>query len=310
MIKDEKPRARVFISCGQDKATDEPEIASEIKNKLSDLGFDPYVAVVEQTLKGLKDNLFKRLKESEYFVFVDFKRERLDSTDLHRGSLFSHQELAIAASFDIEVIALQEQGVKKLDGMLSALQANPITFSRREEVSELVAQEVKQRMCGGKWDPCWKNELVLVQKPDYFTDPIVREINATGKFFHIGVHNRHRSKIAMDCRAYLECAIDLQSGREIALKIVELKWEGYMLPYAHVQAMKERKFDAFWLLHDHPSVLQFSCFCDASNFMPQISTPGTYQLDYLVLANNFPPVRKSFKLTLDAQLAKTTFEPV
>ena len=74
---EQTPRARVFISCGQNKNSDELETALRIRDRLSELGFDPYVAVEEQTLRGLKENIFPRLRDSEYFVFVDFKRERL-----------------------------------------------------------------------------------------------------------------------------------------------------------------------------------------------------------------------------------------
>jgi len=67
-------RARVFISCGQQKDTNEIEVVREIAEKLEKMGFEPYIAVEEQTLKGVKENLFRRLSESEYFIFIDFKR--------------------------------------------------------------------------------------------------------------------------------------------------------------------------------------------------------------------------------------------
>lgn len=69
-------RARVFISCGQSKGSDEPKMAEEISKRLTDLGFDPYVAVAQQSLRGPKENIFEQLSRSEYFLFVDFKRER------------------------------------------------------------------------------------------------------------------------------------------------------------------------------------------------------------------------------------------
>jgi hypothetical protein len=78
MIDGANPRARVFISCGQNKVTDEERIAREIGLRLSELGYDPYIAIQEQTLRGLKENIFGRLEESEYFIFIDFKREELE----------------------------------------------------------------------------------------------------------------------------------------------------------------------------------------------------------------------------------------
>jgi len=68
--------ARIFISCGQNKDTDEARIASATKIKTKSLAFDPYAAIDVQTLQGLKESIFAQLENSEYFIFVDFKRER------------------------------------------------------------------------------------------------------------------------------------------------------------------------------------------------------------------------------------------
>ena len=38
-------RARVFISCGQSKGTDEVEIAKQIAEGLEELGYDPCIYV-------------------------------------------------------------------------------------------------------------------------------------------------------------------------------------------------------------------------------------------------------------------------
>jgi len=91
-------KARVFISCGQAKNTDELEIATEIKNELKKMGYDPYVALDNQSPEGINEIIFKKLANSEYFLFIDFKRERLykkiskdfEDTKKHRGSLFSN----------------------------------------------------------------------------------------------------------------------------------------------------------------------------------------------------------------------------
>jgi hypothetical protein len=168
-------RARVFISCGQNKDSDEPKLAEEIRTKLTSLGFDPYVAVAEQSLRGLIENLFEQLSQSEYFLFVDFKRERLDGTDVHRGSLFSHQELAVASFLGIEVLAFQEQGIKLTDGILGFIQANAISFSERNRLPEMVFDYVQQRMAEGRWDPRWRNELALERRPEDFSDPVLRD---------------------------------------------------------------------------------------------------------------------------------------
>src|SRR5262249_42973909 len=103
------PRAQVFISCGQSGRKDEAQVARDIAARLEKLGFETYIAIAQQTLRGLKENIFDELRRSEYLVFVDFKREKLGRSQYHRGSLFSHQELAVASLFEIEIAAFQER---------------------------------------------------------------------------------------------------------------------------------------------------------------------------------------------------------
>jgi hypothetical protein len=146
-------RARVFISCGQQKESDEVKIARDIADKLDRMGFDPYVAVAEHTLKGVQENIFQKLSQSEYIIFIDFKRERLcnlgpngtvEDTQRHRGSLFSHQELAIATYLGIECMAFQEKDVKEEDGILRFIQANCIPFTDRHLLADVVAVQEQQ----------------------------------------------------------------------------------------------------------------------------------------------------------------------
>ncbi|MEE9458739.1 MAG: hypothetical protein V3V84_03130, partial [Candidatus Bathyarchaeia archaeon] len=138
-------KARVFISCGQRKKaklttmtnenvnlmTPEFEIAEQISCKLTKLGFEPYIALEQQKLQGVKEAIFEKLRNSEYFLFIDFQREELGKygelniwNHVYRGSPFSNQELAIATFQGLEVLAFQEEGVKKEDGILKFIQAN------------------------------------------------------------------------------------------------------------------------------------------------------------------------------------------
>lgn len=47
-------RATVFISCGQAKGTAEEATALAVARRLQRLGFDPYIAAQQQTLRGLQ----------------------------------------------------------------------------------------------------------------------------------------------------------------------------------------------------------------------------------------------------------------
>ena len=56
--------------------------------------------------------VLRRLELSEYFLMIDFKRERLKGKPSHRGSLFTHQELAIATFLEIEQLRFSEKGIE------------------------------------------------------------------------------------------------------------------------------------------------------------------------------------------------------
>jgi hypothetical protein len=117
-------KTRIFVSCGR-RDEKEKEIAYRLEKALTELGFEPYVAIHEQSTRSVIQNIIPHLRDDEYFLFIDFRRERLISeTEEYRGSLFTSQELAIALYLEKDIIAFQEEGIKKLDGMLSAIQAN------------------------------------------------------------------------------------------------------------------------------------------------------------------------------------------
>ena|ERR1700730_6729167 len=87
-------RAKVFLSCGQDPDYDEVGVDKEIEVALGEqgLGFDVFFAPRAQRSNSLTEVIFRELETSDYFVFIDFKREKLlppnkDNTSFHRGSL-------------------------------------------------------------------------------------------------------------------------------------------------------------------------------------------------------------------------------
>jgi hypothetical protein len=308
----DEARARVFISCGQARGSDEERTASEVARRLETLGFDPYVAVQEQSLRGLKENILGQLAKSEYYVFVDFKREKLPKTKpaVCRGSLFSHQELAIASFLEIPILAFQEAGVKQDDGIIRFLQANALPFKDRNLLPNVISDKVQER----KWDSRWRNELTLTRESNQFSDadrveqPLGGQpIFFKGRFFHIDVRNRHREKIATNCYAYLAKATNLTTRSEIPLKTIEFKWAGYTLPNAHILPGQIRRLDAFWLAHPLPARAQFNVFCDATDYVPRIEGEGQYELTYEVVADNFPPAKGTFILNLKKSLEQTTF---
>jgi hypothetical protein len=296
-------RARVFISCGQRKDTKEADIAQEIKDALNKKGFNPYVAIQEQTLDGLKENIFARLSESEYLLFIDFPREQMIGKTECRGSLFSHQELAIASYLQLEVIAFQQSNTA-LEGMMATMQLNPIPFTDLAKLPAMVLEEVEKR----GWRSDWQNVLQVERESLEFQDARVsfRNQQKMARFFHLTVKNRHRSKIAKNCTAYIESSTKLPENVTATLGTVELKWAGYTMPTAAIMPLSERELDAFFIIHDEPNILYFNCFSDSSYYGMPLLGYGDYILTYVVISENFPIARAAVKATIGNSIGEAS----
>jgi len=155
-----------------------------------------------------------------------------------------------------------------------------------------------------------RNELVLTRDPAENSDAHLRGTPDKGRFFHVSVKNCHSRKTATNCYVYLEKAVRVNPRMEIPLNSVEFKWEGYVLPNAHISARSARRFDAFWIHHDHPNHLQFNFFSDSTAFIPQIQGEGEFDLRYCVVSDNFPISRIDLRLKLSHSLDSTTLQQV
>jgi hypothetical protein len=310
-------QARVFISCGQQKESEEIEVAGKIADGLKRGGFDPYIAVAEQTLKGVKENIFRRLSESEYLIFIDFKRERLgkyeqgsfQDTGKHRGSLFSNQELAIATFLDIESLCFREEGVKEEDGILKFIQANSIPFRERDSLSNLVAQTVADR----KWDPNWRNQIILERDTNEHEDVhIGTQTGPMARYYHIDVRNLHRDKVAFECAAYIQQIRNLTTETNIPTELVELKWKGLKIERTAIPPRQSQYLDVFFVLHDNPDVANLSInqfLIDYTGFFPpyRLIGPADYELTYTIFSYDMPSTKAKFNLHLGTTLNEVRF---
>lgn len=323
-------KARVFISCGQreksnleivtvenlPQATAELTVARKILEKLQKLGYEPYLALEQQTLQGVKEGIFENLRNTEYFLFIDFQRERLfklgtidfDSEE-YRGSLFSNQELAIAAFLGCEVLAFQEKGVKKKDGLLNFVQANCKTFSDRNRLASTVIAEVRK-----KWSPNWRNEL-YIESVVHSDDNVLNPVEGMGKYFHITLTNKHKDKVARNCVSYVEQIRNLKTGDLRVLNYVELKWKGVITAGVTIPPRSQRHLDAFHVNHSTPNTVMLGLnnyLVDFSGFVAeyQISGTGDYEIDYVVFSDNFTPVRAKFRLHIGTNLTDVTFRKI
>lgn len=289
-------RARVFISCGQ-RGGDERALADRVADVLSDLGFEPYVAVQEQTLKGLRDNIFWRLAHSEYFLFIDFKRDQLANTPDHRGSLFSHQELGIASFLDLDVIALQEQGVLQADGLMRYLQTNAEVFQDRGDLPDFV----RRRIEAGVWRTGWRNELKLAMSDPPFVDTIARneEGQPANRFFQLEVRNQHDRNTALNCVATVESIT--RPGippKEREMKLVEVRWSGSTVAAALIPPRLARQVDLGFVPLLALNTFAFNSFSTSTEYLPPLQGPGVFNVTYLVASTGFEAARFTAKVTL------------
>lgn len=122
----------VFVSCGQ-KTKKERYIASRIKTWLAGAQFKPYVSIQDQSLRDLNQKIISELKSTDYFILIDFKRERISLKKKkgkweYRGSLYTNQELAITSVLGFDDVLLFKQNGVKLEGMSGHMLANAVSF--------------------------------------------------------------------------------------------------------------------------------------------------------------------------------------
>lgn len=314
-----KPKAKVFISCGQQDRRDDSERPSELETAtkisatLAKLGFEPYMALLQQNLKDIKGKIFAELKDSDYFIFVDFRRETISGRDCCRGSLFSHQELALASMLELEAIVLQEEGVEPQAGIMKYVQANPIRFCDRPLLCDTVAAEVQKR----RWNPAARKCLRLGRPNPAQREATYREgrdamgngFSMSATFFHVYVKNLHDRRQAYNCYAYPREVASLSDQRGVPLETFESKWAAYMLPNALIGPMQTRRFDAFHVYNGQPKQIRFETpFCDWAGVYPAISGPGEFLLTYEVISENFAPTQQTFRLKIGQSLDEIEFE--
>jgi len=295
-------KTKVFISCGQNENNCRERRITETLKKIverDDQRFEAYIANEKQDGKSFRENIFNQLADSEYFLFVDLKRERLVShpRDIlkarYGGSLFCHQELAVASYLDLEPLYFCEKGLER-NGLLHFIQSNAIYFSDEQQLYTMVRNAV------AKWEIGWKNRLELVVAPNY---PSIANITngqpIQTEWYHIYVKNLHRSKKAFNCFAFLEKIVNLKTSEETRPKTIELHWAGFNFPSATILPKAERVLDGFVIDKRAPNILTVPSFSQSTEFHPANLYPGEYNLTYRVISQNFADAVATFRVLFE-----------
>lgn len=285
-------KARVFISCGQ-RTEREKNIGLEIDRYFKDRHFETYFAEKVHSPEALTEHIFTFLRESEYFVFIDFKRDQISDKE-YRGSLFVNQEIAISTFLKIPGIGFYERGVKR-EGILDYQIYNAFPFKNGTEIIARLNDETKN------WDPNSVNELFLLYDPLKDTKNIPLNNypqRPLTDWWHIEVKNRNRTKHAFSCLAYLTKIRNMDSEEELAIPSIELIWSGLGDHWVNIMADGIREFDAFFIIQDE-NMIRFQSRA-LTTTSPRFHLPnlpnGTYLLEYSVVSSNFEVASREFLL--------------
>lgn len=295
--------ARVFISCGQrDKG--EKKIGMKVEDYFKSRGFETYLADRVHSPDALTENIFKFLRQSEYFVFVDFGREKISKTE-RRGSLFVNQEIAIATFLRLQGIGFHEKGVKR-EGILNYHIYNAFPFEDEKEIIETLKKESK------KWDRDSVNELKIMSESVSKNVIVQHEDKSTlSDWYHIGIKNRDKSKHAFSCSGYITRIRDLTKNVEYKIPTNELIWSGVGAITVNIMAGTTRELDALYVIHDGNQIHFHQRRLTTTN--PKYHLPvlekGKYLIEYTIISSNFENVSQNYVLEFEGSVKDVVFWP-
>jgi len=298
--------ARVFLSCGQRDQRGETSIAQKIAKELQP-EFQTYIAKGERTLEGLKENIFRRLAMSDYFLFVDFRREQLANLDVCRGSVFCQQELALASFLRLPALGFRQRGLEQLPGVMQAIQMNCEEFGGARGLPKQIRRRVTET-----WDPVQWNTLVVERDSSEFTTATPVGTASRCRFYHAVVRNAG-PRLAQACAVY-PTAIrrvppgDLNVEGKFDPKLVEFKWGGTGYPLLPIPAGKGRDVDVICVAEDKPSVAHLMLNIDSGNFARSLEGPGDFEIESQVVSESFGTVNFGLTVSLGRKIEDVRVE--
>jgi len=190
-------KGKVFLSCGQ-HGLEERQIAREICDMLVARGFKVYLAINVQTILEINTGIIDELKDSDFYLFVNFRRERIGWARF-RGSLFSNQELAIAYAFGFEKLLVINQKDVLSEGMLRYMGNNSETFRDARDCRAVVERGIDR----ARWVPDYTRRLRPGQLRFSDPDSVIRFGNLVGRFLYLDIHNDRPDIAALETTARL-----------------------------------------------------------------------------------------------------------
>ena len=299
---------RVFISCGQ--ATDEErKLASEIATVFSSRGFHPYVAIQTQSIQDVNGGIIGNLRAADYYVFVDLRRDALpdgpDGAPRYRGSLFSHQELAIAYALGLDnALFLRQKGVL-LEGMAKYILSNAPDFETLAQVPEMIKEQVNAR----NWSPQYSRHLVVLglrpPKDTTFMGGVPHGMPHKLRCWVLDIENRRSDRAAVNARSRLLRVVH-RDGTEDAPDRSDLKWAGQPGFSRTIRPEDFETIDVLALDCDNPRNFYLLSAVDAPKVPVIAQANGQYTLCYDVHSDGFPPLEFALRINATGDLSTTT----
>jgi hypothetical protein len=258
-------------------------------------GFAAYVATQVQTILDLNGEIISELKRCDYYLFVNFRRDALgDGT--FRGSLFTHQELAIAYSLGFEKMLFLNQAGVRTEGMLGFMVSNVPQF----ENSADAVDATKRAVHSSGWTPLYSRNLVVSRLR---WGPQVGYRDQTGQrsvqVLYADISNRRPDLGAIGAVARLSAIVEL-GIRRISPDRSHLKATAYPGYEQTIFPGDHAAFDMLALSLGQPHTLLLNSALDVSPRSALLASPGEYTLEYEVFAQGFPVLQFAIDVQLEA----------
>lgn len=288
--------ARIFVSCGQHSAA-ERKAANAIRSRLRRLGFDVYVAVSVQSIEDVNSGILRQLKLSDYYVFIDFAREKIE--DKARGSLFTHQELAIAYLLGFERVLFFQQAGLRLEGLLRYMGSNATIFEQPTDLPTLIVNAFRDR----EWRPDYSRHLSLVRLR--WCDPYPGE--GFGKFLCTDIENRRHDAAAFQTAVRL-LRIETNKGISPSPVRSQLRVTGSSVFEQTIWPRDHGAFDLLVIDCMDKTRVCIDSTLDISFAPTLFHGVGKYALHYAVIARDFPIHQFTVELNVTGKIATTNFK--
>jgi hypothetical protein len=297
--------AKVFISCGQATA-EERKLARQLHDWFESEGYCPYVAIEAQSILDLNAGIIGELKTSDYYLFINFRREvvtRDTGNQFYRGSLYTNQELAIAYALGLEHMLLVNQHGSEKEGVFAFIVTNIPEFDDYADVLPLVQNAVhKARWQVGYTRQLCATSLRLAGPVRYLGDSMPRVVRT----LHVDIRNNRPDLGAVGCVARLVrfglCGEPLSPSPDRSL----LKISGLPGYEQTIWPMSHGAFDLLGILVETQRHVFLNSALDVHPRESIIQTPGNYRFEYEVFSQGFPPLNFNVLVNLTGDFATTT----